>query len=74
MPPTGRDNNEKNFLHIMLKNSGSWYSDYHCCESRYLVDRAIDGLGQEIADSFPQFWGRPFTRDSRCIIDGWKSC
>ncbi|CAO2647448.1 Nn.00g083700.m01.CDS01 [Neocucurbitaria sp. VM-36] len=72
LPPTG--NNQKNYLHIRIYNSVSWYSDFHCCESRPLVDRAIDKLGKEMVETFPQWWNKEFKRDSRCIIDGWTSC
>ena len=72
MPPTGK--NQGNYMHLRIYNQHSSYSDFHCCESRGNVDVAIDGLGQEIVDTFPQWWNREFTRDSRCIIDGWKSC
>ncbi|KAH7353159.1 hypothetical protein BKA66DRAFT_430561 [Pyrenochaeta sp. MPI-SDFR-AT-0127] len=65
---------KKNFMHIRIDNRHSQYSDFHCCESRPNVDRAIDGLGSQLTTAFPQWWNRKFVRDTRCIIDGWKSC
>ncbi|KAF1848167.1 uncharacterized protein K460DRAFT_353185 [Cucurbitaria berberidis CBS 394.84] len=72
LPPTG--NNQRNYMHVRIFNYHSQYSNFRCCETRENVDRAIDGLGNEMVDVFPQWWNREFVRDTRCIIDGWKSC
>lgn len=72
LPPSGK--NVFNHMHIRIQNSHSWFSDFYCCRTRQPVDKAIDGLGDEMTTVFPSWWNRKFTRDTRCIIDGWKSC
>ncbi|KAH7406280.1 hypothetical protein DE146DRAFT_787415 [Phaeosphaeria sp. MPI-PUGE-AT-0046c] len=61
-----------NFIHIMISNGKTGYGYWDCCEGneRQLVDRAVDGL----SDGFSKAFQQPFTRDTRCIIDGWKLC
>jgi|TARA_R110002003_G_scaffold252_8_gene17879 hypothetical protein len=49
------------------------FADYDS-DKRQLVDKAIDPLGEEIIREFPQYWGKQFTRDTRCIINGWEVC
>jgi hypothetical protein len=62
----------RNFVHVGLVNGWTTYGGWDYCAGgkRQLVDKAIDGLGGEIGGVF----GQKFTRDSRCIIDGWKAC
>ncbi|KAF2028164.1 hypothetical protein EK21DRAFT_70255 [Setomelanomma holmii] len=66
----------RNYMHIILYNYWSGYGSWDCCyaDTRQLVDRAIDPLGGKIIREFPQFWGKDFTRDIRCIINGWETC
>jgi hypothetical protein len=59
-------------MHIKLGGTYDGYGSYDCCNDnkRALVDKAVDGLGGQISQVFK--W--PFTRDTRCIINGWTSC
>lgn len=63
-------------MHIRLWNSKTGYGRYECCEGdkRQLMDKAIDKLGDRIVGLYPQYWGKQFTRDSRCIINEWAVC
>ncbi|KAH7078768.1 hypothetical protein BKA63DRAFT_591488 [Paraphoma chrysanthemicola] len=54
-------NGKQTYMHVSLVNGWTTYGK---------VDRVIDGFGSEIGSVF----GQKFTRDSRCIIDGWRSC
>lgn len=63
-------------MHVMIENTASGFGNWDCCgESnvRQRVDVAVDGLGGEISEAFKKLQ-KPFTRDTRCIIDGWKVC
>jgi hypothetical protein len=72
------DNGQKNYLHIRIDATqattewGSW----NCCtmNHRAAMDTAIDSEGAEIASVFQPWHGGSFTRDSRCIINGWEVC
>lgn len=68
-----------NFMHVRIANQYSRHGNFNCCgrdyaNSRGGVDKAIDSLGGEIIQAFDTWWDRPFTRDSRCIINGWHAC
>lgn len=56
----------------MINNEYTGYGWWDCCagNERQLVDRAVDGM----SDGFRKAFDRPFTRDTRCIINGWKLC
>jgi hypothetical protein len=74
--PTELGSGKKSYLHIDLWNSKTGYGSYDCCQAdmRPLMDKAIDGLGDQVVHEFTQWWGKGWSRDSRCIINGWKSC
>lgn len=63
-------------MHITLSNSKTGYGNWDCCEGdkREIIDRAAVFIGPKIVDQFSLWKDRGFSRDSRCIIDGWKSC
>ncbi|KAF1917552.1 hypothetical protein BDU57DRAFT_513863 [Ampelomyces quisqualis] len=69
-------NGEPNFMHVRLWNSKTWYGDWDCCEGdkRQKMDVVLDYLGNDIKGEFDGWKDKDFTRDSRCIIDGWKAC
>ncbi|KAH7076313.1 hypothetical protein FB567DRAFT_596919 [Paraphoma chrysanthemicola] len=75
-PDNGADAKRRNYMHISIINTATGYGRWDCCEGnkRELVDKAIDKLGPEIINEFPQYWGKDFTRESRCIINGWDVC
>jgi hypothetical protein len=63
-------------MHVRIENINSQWGQFTCCESnsRQLVDGSIDRLGGEITNAFTTWWGRDFSRDTRCIINGWQAC
>ncbi|KAF1921582.1 hypothetical protein BDU57DRAFT_489495 [Ampelomyces quisqualis] len=63
---------KRNYMHIKLWNFETRHGSWDCCsgDNRARVDRAIDGLGGEISEAFE----KPFSRDTRCIINGDKVC
>ncbi|KAH7073295.1 hypothetical protein FB567DRAFT_611516 [Paraphoma chrysanthemicola] len=65
-------NSELTYMHVGLVNGWTTYGVWDCCTNGKLgkVDKAIDGLGGEIGSVF----GQKFTKDSRCIIEGWRAC
>jgi hypothetical protein len=67
--------NGKNYLHVFIWNWTN-YGTWDCChgDMRRKVDGAIDQLGNEITQAFPDWNGKTFSRDTRCIINGWTAC
>lgn len=64
-----------NYMHIRLSSYGnangiSFRGTHHCCDTRNLIDPAIDKYKIELISHFGSYNGR----DVRCIINGWKSC
>jgi hypothetical protein len=64
---------KRNYMHIKLWNLKITAGNWDCCEGDKLklVGNVIDDLGPEIGIVF---WESHFSRDSRCIINGWKTC
>jgi hypothetical protein len=65
----------QNYIHIRLSNYWTGAGPYDCCEGDGLkqMDGVLDALEVTIRNelkSNQQDW----FRDSRCIIDGWKTC
>jgi hypothetical protein len=65
-----------NYWHITMANPWTRYGSYECCKGDALsqVDRVLDGLERRIRDGYPEVWGDPWFRDSRCIINEWATC
>jgi hypothetical protein len=63
-------------MHIKLWNRWTWYGTYDCCQGskRERIDTVLDKMGDDIKRQFVAWWGRAFSRDSKCITNGWKSC
>jgi hypothetical protein len=61
-------------MHVRIFNWNQ-YRSWDCCKNDHLkaMDRAIDTDGWELVRAFP---GRQtvFTRECRCIINGWQVC
>ncbi|KAH3995324.1 hypothetical protein HBH98_145100 [Parastagonospora nodorum] len=74
--PNSPGSNRRNYMHITLSNGKTGYGNWDCCEgdTRQIMDRAADFIGPKIVDQFSQWKDRGFSRDSRCIINGWQSC
>jgi hypothetical protein len=60
----------------MLYNYWTGYGNYDCCQGnkRERIDKVLDKLGPSIKGHFSGWKDKDFTRDSKCIINGWKSC
>jgi hypothetical protein len=64
---------KKTYLHVRLSGDPDGISKkgwHRCCETRSLVDTAIDKYKDELKSVY--FDG--FRRDVRCIIKGWDKC
>ncbi|KAH4117311.1 hypothetical protein HBH98_145240 [Parastagonospora nodorum] len=70
------DGGGTNYLHFMLYNYWTDYGNYYCCQGnkRERIDKVLDKLGPSIKEQFSGWKDKDFTRDSRCIINGWQSC
>ncbi|KAL6702630.1 hypothetical protein ACN47E_001299 [Coniothyrium glycines] len=74
-PPPAR---QRNYMYMRFENIARPYGRFECCKSnsRQLVDAAIDRLGPQIMNAYMNMWPSPrsWSRDTRCIINGWKAC
>ncbi|OAL48018.1 hypothetical protein IQ07DRAFT_589492 [Pyrenochaeta sp. DS3sAY3a] len=63
---------KKSYLHVRLSGDPDGFAEkglYRCCETRSLVDTAVDKYKDELTSVY---FG--FRREVRCIINGWESC
>lgn len=66
----------KNFWHAEIwgcPNQFSRYGNLKPCGTRSAVDAKLDKYAGELEAEFPP-WKSNFKRDTRVIIDGWKTC
>ncbi|KAG9185588.1 hypothetical protein G6011_06919 [Alternaria panax] len=73
LPPiAGGTETHVNWMKVEVGGGGWVNHEFHCCETRDLVDKQLDKLEEGMKNVFHQNYGK--FRETNCMVRGWMNC